>query len=209
MIFETSWDDGSKNDLLIASLLKKYSLPGIFYIIVDKVDQPGYLTWQDIIQLHKDGFEIGSHTMSHPHDMKMLYETELKYEVESSKGMLESVLGVEISKFCYPRGRYDDRVVDAVQKAGYVEARTTQVYCMEIPEDKLKKGTSFHVFNGRKEYPSKDWLVEAKQWFCTDHFIGENDYCYFHLWGHSDEVLKHNELARLEDFFSYVKSRIA
>lgn len=208
MIFETSWDDGRKNDLLIASLLKKYGLPGVFYIIVDRVDQPGYLSWKDIIQLHKDGFEIGSHTMSHPHDMKMLYETELKYEVESSKGMLESVLDVEISKFCYPRGRYDDRVVDAVQKAGYVEARTTKLGGGSNIEDKLKKFTSCHVFNGRKEYLGRSWEQVGYSLFsiAKNH---PNNNGYFHIWGHSDEIIRDDQMDKLEEFFKYVKDSIA
>lgn len=205
MKFETSWDDGTKNDLLIASLLKKYGLPGTFYIIVDRVDQPGYLTWKDIIQLHKDGFEIGSHTMSHPHDMKMLYETELKYEVESSKGMLESVLGVEISKFCYPRGRYDDRVVDAVMNAGYVEARTTKIGETLPPENNLKKHTSVHVFN-RKEYEGLEWFTYAKELFVVIKNLHPDR--TFHLWGHSDEVIKYGQLEKLEEFFKYVKEKI-
>lgn len=200
MKIETSWDDGNILDLKVAKLLKKYKLPGTFYIVVDWIDSKGYLTWEDVKRLDKEGFEIGSHTMSHPQDMKLLFDDELKHELENSKGMIESVLGHEIKSFCYPRGRYDQRVIDAVIEAGYLEARTTKVKNNDEPMDKLQIDTTIHVFD-RNEYEGKDWLTMAKEWSCN------HPTCYFHLWGHSWEIEKYNQWERLEEFFKYVKEK--
>src|SRR3989344_3707514 len=109
MVFETSWDDGSVEDLEIARLLKKYNLPGLFYVPIERV-----LSWDKIKEIAKN-FEIGCHTVTHPADIKLCTDEELFTEVEGAKGMLESILAREVTKFCYPRGRFDDRVINYVK----------------------------------------------------------------------------------------------
>ena len=199
MKFETSWDDGTKTDLEIASLLVKYKLPGTFYIIVDRVDTSGYLTWQDIKDLDSHGFEIGSHTMSHPMDLKAIYHEQLEHEIKNSKGMLESVLGHAVNSFCYPRGRYDQGVIDWVSEAGYLEGRTTKVLRDKV-DYKFEKHTTIHVFQ-RKEYNGRLWENLARTYF--DQALKKDK--YFHIWGHSQEVIKHDQLGKLEEFFKYVE----
>lgn len=196
MQFEASFDDGFDLDLQIAALLKKYKLPGTFYVILDKVDTDGYLSWPELKDLDKAGFVIGSHTMSHPPDLKRLYDDQLVYELETSKGLLESHLGHEVTKFCYPRGRYDMRVIDAVISAGYTEARTTLVGWTKVI-DKLRKHTSVHVFDTRHEYLGAGWYSYAIDMFNR----ARVEDGVFHLWGHSTEIMKHGQLRALEEFF--------
>ena len=38
--------------------------------------------------------------------------------------MLRQRFGVPVDNFCYPSGRYDDTVISAVHRAGYVGAQT-------------------------------------------------------------------------------------
>src|SRR3990167_8013899 len=130
MVFEISFDDGSIGDLEIARLLSKYKLPGIFYIPIDRE-----LDWYKCREIAKD-FEIGCHSFTHPSDMKLLDDENLRLEVATAKEAMESVFGREIKSFCYPRGRFDDRVVEAVKEAGFEEARTTKV--LEIGMDWTK-----------------------------------------------------------------------
>lgn len=202
----TSWDDGDALDLKVAELLKKYKLPGIFYIVVDWIDSKGYLTWKDVQELDKQGFEIGSHTMSHPMDMKKLYDDQLQYELQSSKEIIESVLGHAIKSLCYPRGRYDERVLRAATEAGYIEGRTTIVGDIYTPKDKLQLNTSAHVFDGRREYDGAKWedyakLVLAEAQKGSGKLYGETT---FHLWGHSWEIEKYKQWDRLEEFFKFL-----
>jgi peptidoglycan/xylan/chitin deacetylase (PgdA/CDA1 family) len=46
-------------------------------------------------------------------------------EVAGSRAILRSRFGAPVDFFCYPAGRYDARVVDAVRRAGYLGATTT------------------------------------------------------------------------------------
>jgi len=83
------------------------------------------MSWEDLGFLVEKGYKIGSHTLFHP-DLTKLSDRELEKEVSYSKKLLEDKLSVEIETFCYPYGRYDDRVVNAVKRAGYRFAFTVE-----------------------------------------------------------------------------------
>jgi peptidoglycan/xylan/chitin deacetylase (PgdA/CDA1 family) len=64
-----TFDDSSKSHFTVARpLLLKHKFNATFFI-TEGFDFPDnkkdYMTWQEITQLHKDGFEIGNHTVSH------------------------------------------------------------------------------------------------------------------------------------------------
>jgi peptidoglycan/xylan/chitin deacetylase (PgdA/CDA1 family) len=64
-----TFDDSSKSHFTIARpLLKKYGFGATFFI-TEGFDIPtnkrDYMTWEEIAQLHQDGFEIGNHTRDH------------------------------------------------------------------------------------------------------------------------------------------------
>ncbi len=201
-----SWDDGSLPDLKIAELLKEFRVPATFYITVDYVGRDGYVAWKDVRTLDSEPlFEIGSHTMSHPQDLKMLYEENLFYEIQNSKDMIETVLGHNIYKFCYPRGRHNETVRNLVARSGYLEARTTIVGKLEKGSDPLQVPTSVHVYDGRPEYKLHDWYTYATELF--DEMLKNPDGKVFHVWGHGYEVEKGEEFQNLRWFLEYVTER--
>src|SRR4249920_1753025 len=64
-----TFDDSSKSHFTVARpLLKKYKFGATFFVtegfdfVSNKKD---YMTWDEIKQLHEDGFEIGNHTRDH------------------------------------------------------------------------------------------------------------------------------------------------
>jgi peptidoglycan/xylan/chitin deacetylase (PgdA/CDA1 family) len=72
-----------------------------------------------------DGFEVGSHTRSHPR-LDTLDDEFLEEEIAGSRADLERLLGVQPECFCYPYGALNPRVVRHVQAAGYRAAVTTE-----------------------------------------------------------------------------------
>ncbi len=76
------------------------------------------LTAQQLSQLNKDGFEIFSHSMSHP-KLTSLDDGSLACELTCSKQLLRDILAYEVVAISYPHGSFDDRVVTAAKKAGY------------------------------------------------------------------------------------------
>lgn len=64
-----TFDDAAKSHYTVARpLLTKYKFGATFFI-TEGFDMPtnkkDYMTWEEIAQLHKDGFEIGNHTLDH------------------------------------------------------------------------------------------------------------------------------------------------
>jgi peptidoglycan/xylan/chitin deacetylase (PgdA/CDA1 family) len=202
---ETSWDDCYQEDLKIAKLLRQYGVKGTFFVTLNNVGEKGFLGWEEIIALEKDAlFDIGSHTITHPMDLKTLYEDELVIEVLSSKEMLEAVFDKKITKFCYPRGRYDETVLAKVIESGYLEARTTKVGYVKT-ENPFEKHTTVHVFDGRKEYGGASWFEYALE--MLEKYKKElNENSVFHLWGHSREVFENNLFESLEQFLRHIQT---
>lgn len=61
------------------------------------------------------GFDLGSHSASHP-DLTAVSEEKLEEEVAGSAKALEAMAGFRPTSFAYPYGRFDDRVVGAVRR---------------------------------------------------------------------------------------------
>ncbi|WP_128428581.1 polysaccharide deacetylase family protein [Streptomyces cyaneus] len=64
------------------------------------------------------GMEVASHGLTHL-DLTRATDRVLHTEVNDSRHRLAGIIGVGIEGFCYPYGRLDERVADAVRRAGY------------------------------------------------------------------------------------------
>ena len=87
-------------------------------------DRPGSLatmTWDGLRALVERGVEIGSHTVSHPHLMR-LSDAELARELRESRQRLEDELRRPCPFLAYPYGETDGRVGAAAASAGYEAA---------------------------------------------------------------------------------------
>ncbi len=83
-----------------------------------------HLSREEILEMSKFGIEFGSHTMNH----RLLHEipmTDVKYEVESSKRVLEDLLQTPCKTFAYPAGYYNAQVERAIESAGHICAFST------------------------------------------------------------------------------------
>jgi peptidoglycan/xylan/chitin deacetylase (PgdA/CDA1 family) len=79
------------------------------------------MTWDEVAAVARDGTEIGSHAVSHPH-LTRLSDAELEAELRDSRARLEDELKRPCRFFAYPYGEHDPRVRDAVRRAGYEAA---------------------------------------------------------------------------------------
>jgi peptidoglycan/xylan/chitin deacetylase (PgdA/CDA1 family) len=85
---------------------------------------PRPLTWDMVARMHKMGITIGSHTRTHAL-LTRERKTRLQEETAGSRRDLEARLGIGITHFAYPDGRFDPVAVEAVRAAGYRLAYTT------------------------------------------------------------------------------------
>ncbi len=198
MKFITSWDDGHVDDLHLARILKKYGVDAIFYI-----PSTTLLSVDEIRSIAKN-FEIGGHTVNHPSDLKMVEQLTREREIKNNRKWLQEITGQEVKSFCYPRGRYNQEVIDAVKDAGFTEARTTQVMNIVEPDEleKYQIKTSVHVYPTRKEYKGRPWFEVAEELYNQ----AEKNNGYFHMWGHSWELGKFGLWGELDTFLKFVSS---
>src|SRR6185503_195859 len=78
---------------------------------------------QQLGALADGGWEIGSHTCSHPH-LTEIHEAALEHELSASRLECERRLGRPCRTIAYPYGDYNERVAAAAGRAGYEAACT-------------------------------------------------------------------------------------
>jgi peptidoglycan/xylan/chitin deacetylase (PgdA/CDA1 family) len=75
-------------------------------------------SWSQLRELVAAGWEIGSHSRTHP-DLTNISDSALRDELEGSRDDCEAELGIGCSSIAYPYGSVDHRVVEAARQAGY------------------------------------------------------------------------------------------
>ncbi len=144
-----TFDDGYKSQYTNAKpILDKYGYKATFYIICNYVgngdgqDHPNArMSWEDITALYKEGYDIGSHSMSHA-NLDLLSEKGMEYEIGGSKQCLLDQ-GINTTSFAYPinTGAEDATVIDIVAKY-YDIARTANDPLMYLHCNTLKDESS-------------------------------------------------------------------
>lgn len=120
-----TFDDGYRDFFENAApILLRYNMTATVFIITDSMGYPAYMDWDQVKLLSSEGFEFGSHSLTHP-NLRNLKDGNLKDEVEQSKKKIEDEIGKNVNFFCYPSGAFDDRVEKATREAGYRGSLTT------------------------------------------------------------------------------------
>lgn len=92
--------------------------PTIF-VAVELIGTRGYMSLDEIKELHSLGFEFEGHTWTHT-GLPDHHGEDLKHELVDSKKRLEEILGFEIHDICFPQGRYSDEAIRVCREAGYI-----------------------------------------------------------------------------------------
>jgi peptidoglycan/xylan/chitin deacetylase (PgdA/CDA1 family) len=88
--------------------------------------QPPLMTWEDVLELDRDGtLRFEAHSLTHP-NLPALGEAEAKEEIAGAKRELENRLGRLVRAFSYPSGLYGVREEKIAADAGYQIALTCE-----------------------------------------------------------------------------------
>jgi peptidoglycan/xylan/chitin deacetylase (PgdA/CDA1 family) len=98
-----AFDDGYASTYAVAyPILEQYSYTGTVYTPTDFIDSPGYVTMFQLHDLETNGWEIGSHGVSHQ-DLTTLSHGDAAYEIVKSKAILQQE-GFTVTSFSTPYG---------------------------------------------------------------------------------------------------------
>jgi peptidoglycan/xylan/chitin deacetylase (PgdA/CDA1 family) len=121
-----SFDDGYASQYAVAGPeLAKLGWPGLLNLETARLSARGGLPPARVRALLTRGWELASHTLTHP-DLTRVGATRLAREVSGSRSTLRRLFGVPVRFFCFPYGRSDAAVRAAVRTAGYTGATTTR-----------------------------------------------------------------------------------
>ncbi|MCA1596632.1 MAG: polysaccharide deacetylase family protein [Chloroflexi bacterium] len=132
-----TFDDGFANLFTNAyPVLSRHSFDATVYLISDYIGKQNdyhapendlyepLLTLEQVLEMQTSGIAFGSHTRRHAR-LTRCTDAELTGEIEGSRCQLEAALGHPVTSFCYPYGDQDERVRQAVIRAGYTHACST------------------------------------------------------------------------------------
>jgi peptidoglycan/xylan/chitin deacetylase (PgdA/CDA1 family) len=88
------------------------------WVGTEHADELRCMTWEELRGLAGEGWEIGSHTRSHPR-LTQIPDDQLADELAGSRRACEEAMGEPCLSIAYPYGDHDDRVVRATRDAGY------------------------------------------------------------------------------------------
>jgi peptidoglycan/xylan/chitin deacetylase (PgdA/CDA1 family) len=129
-----SFDDGYLSQVKYAApTLAREHWPGVLNLEVRNLQPVWGIRPPGVRKLIRLGWEIDAHTLTHP-DLTQVDDARLRQEVAGSRAAIRKEFHVPVNFFCYPSGRYDDRVIAAVQAAGYFAATSTS-YGLARPAD--------------------------------------------------------------------------
>jgi len=116
-----TFDDGYKDNYIYAfPILKKYNLPATLFVIINEVERPDRVSWDEIKQMQDSGLiTIGSHTIGPQPLIDYKSKDELKKQIFDSKKVLEEKLGLQVNTFSYPGGMFNSAIRQLVIDAGY------------------------------------------------------------------------------------------
>lgn len=115
-----TFDDGLADVYTVAyPFLKQEGIPFTFFPLTDKLDQPGYMTTEQLKEMAADPLvTVGSHGISHLHLARENEETQDK-ELSESKKTLEALTGKICRIAAYPFGDFNQTTEKIMNRTGY------------------------------------------------------------------------------------------
>ena len=113
-----TFDDGGSSALSIANILSSRNLVGHFFVTTSMIDDSKFLTKDEIVEIHKLGHIIGSHSHNHPSIFTDLSFEEMLNEWLESKKILEDIIGTSVISASVPGGDMNDDTIRSASQAG-------------------------------------------------------------------------------------------
>lgn len=98
-------------------ILQQYNYKAVFFIMTVSIGRPNYMSKEQILDLHKNGNVIGSHTWDH-HNVKKYAGEDWVTQIEKPAKQLKEITGEEPVYFAYPFGLWNREAFPELKKRG-------------------------------------------------------------------------------------------
>ena len=202
-----SYDDGVDTDMRLIEWMEKVGAKCTFNLnsglfaaetAVRAEDQVHFrLPKSRVATLYRHPLcEVATHGSIHPFYHK-LPTSSILCDILDDRRALEELFGRIIRGHAYPYGAFNDTVIEALQQAGIVYARTTGAHrSFILPQDWLRWDPTCHHNNPQ--------LPELTERFVTQKVGRDEDGWLFYLWGHTYEFRKDNNWNIMKTFLETV-----
>jgi len=129
-----SVDDAFDSFLEVAMpLLRRYGYPVTLFVNTDGVGGPGYLDWNQLRRLVREGVTIGNHTATHDYLLERKegedaagWAKRVKNDILRAQDAFEQELGLRPDLFAYPYGEFSPELAAIVRELGFRAAVAQQ-----------------------------------------------------------------------------------
>ncbi len=156
-----TFDDGFQNFYTTAfPVLDEYKFPATVFLITDycgkfndwagnlpTLEPSKLMDWKEIKELSKNNIEFAAHSRTHP-DLTKLNTAKAEREIVESKLTVEERLGIEVTDFAYPYGKYNLPVKQLTEKH-FRTACSTRLGKAQAGDDlfSLKRVDTYYLSN--------------------------------------------------------------
>ena len=187
-----TFDDGWRGNYLYGyPILQEYGLKATFFIAIDLIGKPFYMTWEDIKEMAGSGMSIQSHTVTHQPLAHVGVERVL-FELSESKRVIEERLEQEVRHLSLPHGSKNGMTWPIAKEIGYKSICTSDVG-FQTPEnngpwlkrinigDKISLN-QFHLIAQGKDHAIFGMRVAKNLKNMVRGLIGINNYYKVYRW---------------------------
>lgn len=120
-----TFDDGYEETCTVAApVLRRFGFRATVFVTPTEVGSPGFMTWNQLREVSRNGMTIGSHTLHHTYLPTVSLHV-VEHELAESKRLLETQLGKPVEFLSYPIGGFTKEIQAVAQRCGYRAACTT------------------------------------------------------------------------------------
>ena len=145
-----TFDDAVKSHrTFVAPLLKELGFGATFFVTHRwMADAANFMTWEEIAEIHRMGFEIGNHSWTHGNFSSPKEAARLPAELALVESELQKVKVPKPTSFAYSGNGFGPEAVEQLRALGYALARRGMQ--PEIPYGKVEAGP---LYDPGKHHP--------------------------------------------------------